>query len=76
MAPYHNSVGYHNSASTNMTQNHGSSGMGTSSITAVTTEGLEIAGRYVENMLAVDAQFPSLADKLRIGMSYNDFWPM
>lgn len=33
----------------------------------VTPEALEIAGRYTESMLALDQQFPTLAEKLRIG---------
>ena len=66
MAPFHGS-GYSNSASS-MAQNHGPSGLSTCSLAAVTLEGLEIAGRCIESMLALDAQFPPLAEKLRIGM--------
>ena len=66
MAPFHGS-GYSNSTSS-MAQNHVPSGLSTSSLAAVTPEGLEIAGRCIESMLALDAQFPPLVEKLRIGM--------
>ena len=66
MAPFHLN-GYSNSGG-NMAQNHAPSGLSTSSIGAVTPEALEIAGRCTESMLAHDAQFPTLAEKLRIGM--------
>ena len=65
MAPFHGS-GYSNSTSS-MAPNHVPSGLSTTSLPAVTPEGLEIAGRCIESMLALDAQFPALAEKLRIG---------
>ena len=69
MAPFHGS-GYTNSASS-MAQNQGPSGMSNTMPTVVTPEGLEIAGRCVESMLTIDAQFPSLWEKLRIGKYFN-----
>ena len=67
MAPFHLN-GYSNTSG-NMAQNHGSSGLPTSSLAPITPEALEIAGRCTESMLALDAQFPPLAEKLRIGKS-------
>ena len=65
MAPFYG-TGYSNTASS-MAQNHEPSGMYNTSPTVVTPEGLQSAGRFVESMLTIDAQFPSLWDKLRIG---------
>ena len=50
-----------------MTPNHGLSGIAATSLPTITPEALEIAGRCTESMLALDAQFPVLAEKLRIG---------
>ena len=66
MAPFHLN-GYSNTGG-DMAQNHGPSSLSTSNMTPVTPEALEIAGRCTESMLALDAQFPTLAEKLRIGM--------
>ena len=66
MAPFHLN-GYPNTG-INMAQNHVPNGLSTSSLAPITAEALEIAGRCTESMLALDAQFPTLAEKLRIGM--------
>ena len=65
MAPFHLN-GYSNTGG-DMAQNHGPSSLSTSNLAPVTPEALEIAGRCTESMLALDAQFPALAEKLRIG---------
>ena len=51
-----------------MPQNSGTGMVPTSNLAVVTHEGLEIAGRWIESMLTTDAQFPSLAEKLRTGI--------
>ena len=65
MAPLHGSS-FTNMVG-NMIQTHGQGSLSTSNIGPVTPEALEIAGRLTESMLALDAQFPNLAEKLRIG---------
>ena len=67
MAPFHTNSFTNTGGS--MTQNHGQSSLSSSNIGPVTPEALEIAGRCTESMLALDAQFPTLAEKLRIGMN-------
>ena len=67
MAPFHTNSFTNTGGS--MTQNHGQSTLSSSNIGPVTPEALEIAGRCTESMLALDAQFPTLAEKLRIGMN-------
>ena len=66
MPPFHSSV-FANSG-LNMPQNSGPGMVPTSNAAVVTPEGLEIAGRWIESMLTADAQFPSLAEKLRTGI--------
>lgn len=66
MAPFHSSS-FTNMVG-NMVQTHGQSSLSTSNMGPVTPEALEIAGRLTESMLALDAQFPNLAEKLRIGI--------
>ena len=66
MAPLHGSS-FTNMVG-NMIQTHGQGSLSTSNIGPVTPEALEIAGRLTESMLALDAQFPNLAEKLRIGI--------
>ena len=53
--------------SANMTPSHGQNSVSNTNPSLVTPEALEIAGRCTENMLALDQQFPALAEKLRIG---------
>ena len=72
MAPFH--VSGFSSSSGNMTPNHGLSGIAATSLPTITPEALEIAGRCTESMLALDAQFPVLAEKLRIGSYILDIF--
>ena len=37
-------------------------------------EAVEVAGRNVEKMIHNDSQFPSLAEKLRLGITYFGFF--
>ena len=70
MAPFH--ANSFTSPSGSMAQSHGPSNLSNSNVGPVTPEALEIAGRCTESMLAVDAQFPTLAEKLRIGINENN----
>ena len=66
MAPFH--VNSYSNSGASMGQAHLTSPVSLNNPTpAVTPEALEIAGRYTESMLALDQQFPTLAEKLRIG---------
>lgn len=68
MAPYH--ANSFTGTSANMTQSHSQNSVSNTNLSLVTPEALEIAGRCTENMLTLDAQFPALAEKLRIGKNY------
>ena len=65
MAPFH--VNSYSNSGASMGQAHLTSPVSLNNPAPVTPEALEIAGRYTESMLALDQQFPTLAEKLRIG---------